>query len=518
MKILPPLLGVVASALLGCGTLRADELLPADRPIEQVVDHYLDAALKEAGVTSAPQADDAAILRRLTLDLNGRIPTTAELQAYLTDTSPDKRVKLVERLFASPAYVRHQVTEFETMFGGNGQGGGKKGRTPTGNLRTYLENAFGENRGWDRIFRELMLADERDAKLKGSAEFLRSRAKDLDRLTTEVSVLFFGVNISCAQCHDHPLVSDWKQDHYYGMKSFFARINEKSNTLEEKPTGVVKFTPHKGAEKTAPIMFLTGKTVEATEKALRPKLVEIALAADQRDFFARAIVNRVWYRLFGHGLVMPLDQMHSENPPSHPELLQWLARDLAEHGYDLRRLTRGLVLSKAYSRSSRWDGERVPAPRLFAFAPLRPLTPTQLATSLRLATLDPDSLPAPGEALEKRIGEIEISAGSLARYFVQPDDGFQVGVGEALLFSNGDALLKECLDEGKGRLIGRLKEIKEPEKLAEQAVRSVMSRSATTEEVAAMAEYLRKRSDRPAAATQQIVWALLASPEFRFNH
>jgi hypothetical protein len=514
MKILPSLLSVATSALL-CGALHAEELLPPDRPIEQVIDHYLDAALKEASVTPAPQADDATLLRRLTLDLNGRIPTVAELQAYLTDSSPDKRIKLVDRLLASPAFVRHQVVFFETLLGNNAQGG-KKGRPSTGSLRTYLETAFAENRGWDHIFRELIVADERDAKLKGCGEFLRSRIKDQDRLTTEVSVLFFGVNISCAQCHDHPLVSDWKQDHYYGMKSFFARVNEKGNSLEEKPTGVVKYTPHKGVEKTAPIMFLSGKTVDAKEKALRPKLAEIAL--EQREFFSRAIVNRLWHRFYGHGLVMPLDQMHSENPPSHPELLQWLARDVAEHGYDLKRLTRGLVLSKAYARSSRWDGERVPQARLFAFAPLRPLTPTQLATSLRLATLDPDSLPAPGEALEKRIAEIEKSAASLASSFAQPEDGFQVGVSEALLFSNGDALLKEALDESKGRLVGRLKEVKEPEKQSEMAVRSIMARPARTEEIAAMAEYLRKRTDRPAAATQQIVWALLASPEFRFNH
>ena len=112
----------------------------------------------------------------------------------------------------------------------------------------------------------------------------------------------------------------------------------------------------------------------------------MSLQPDQREFFARALVNRTWYRLFGYGLVMPLDQMHSENPPSHPELLAWLARDTAEHGYDLRRLIRGLVLSKAYARSSRWESEEdAPQARLFAVARLRPLTPMQLALSLRVA-------------------------------------------------------------------------------------------------------------------------------------
>src|SRR5205814_6336734 len=141
----------------------------------------------------------------------------------------------------------------------------------------------------------------------------------------------------------------------------------------------------------------------------RAKLVETALQPGQSDFFARAIVNRLWHRMFGQGLVMPLDQMHSANEPSHPELLQWLARDLVEHRYDLRRLIRGLVLSKAYSRSSRvpltlpsppgGEGQKrgtgpVPRPDPFAGAPVRARTPVQPATSLRLATADPASPPA----------------------------------------------------------------------------------------------------------------------------
>ena len=145
--------------------------------------------------------------------------------------------------------------------------------------------------------------------------------------------------------------------------------------------------------------------------------MEVALQPGERDFFAKAIVNRIWYRLFGQGLVMPLDQMHSANPPSHPELLDWLARDTAMHGYDLRRLIRGLVLSSAYARDSRWDGEEAPRPSLFAVALVRPLTPMQLASSLRLATVDPASLPPDfqSEAFEKRIESLEAGC-SLARH------------------------------------------------------------------------------------------------------
>jgi Protein of unknown function (DUF1553) len=356
------------------------------------------------------------------------------------------------------------------------------------------------------------------------------------------------VNISCAQCHDHPHVHDWKQDHFYGMKAFFARTFENAGRLAERDQGVVKFIPNKGKEKVALVMFLTGKIIEEpaapkpTEpeppakgkkgkakgvkpgktvppgEGLRAKLVALALEPGQRDYFARAIVNRVFHRLLGRGLVMPLDQMHSANPPSHPELLHWLARDVIEHGYDLRRLVRGLVLSNAYARGSRWDDGEAPEEKLFAVAQVRPLTPMQLAVSLRLATADPEGLAGTDGGAEKKLEALEKSAARLAGLFPQPGDNFQVGASEAMLFANNEGLLKEVLADAPGSLVHRLKQVPELERRAELAVRSVLSRLARPEEIRALVEYLRQREDRPAAACQQAVWALLASAEFRFSH
>jgi hypothetical protein len=518
---------------------RADGLLPPDKPIPEVVDFYIDAQLKEENLTPAPPADDANLLRRLTLDLAGRIPTVAETKAFLSAAGADKRERLVDRLMGSPAFVRHQANEFEVLLMDGSRA----------SLRDYLAGAFAENRPWDRIFRELILPDQTDPKQKGANEFLRVRLKDLDKTTSEVSSLFFGVNVSCAQCHDHPLVPDWKQDHFYGMKSFFSRSYEAGRFVGERDTAVVKFKTTKGQERTAKLMFLTGTVVEeppglkpskeeprkgkrrpantggSTPPAppkfsARAKLVELALRRGQGDFFARSIVNRVWDRLFGYGLVMPLDQMHSANPPSHPELMDWLARDVAEHGYDLRRLTRGLVLSRAYARSSRWDGKEAPKPALFAVARVRPLRPMQLATALRLATAAPDAFPAglKADEFDRRLQGIEGGARGLAGLFEQPGEDFQVGVGEALLFSNGDRVQKELLADGNDRLVGRLKTIKDAKELAATAVQAVLSRPASAEEVKVLAEYVERRADRRVAACRQVVWALLTSAEFRFNY
>ncbi len=522
----------------------AASLLPPDRPIEKAIDHYVTALLNADKITPAPPADDATIIRRLTLDLLGRIPTVVETTDYMSSQDPAKKVKLVDRLLASPAFARHQATELNTLL--QAEEAGRKGVKRTA-LREYLLASLGQNRGWDSIFRELLLPDESNPKMQGANEFLKTRVKDLNKLTVDVSTIFFGVNVSCTQCHDHPHVQEWKQDHFYGMKSFFARTVDNGGFLAERDFGVVKYIPNKGKEKEAPVMFLTGKKLEVpglkdptkeekkkeqerldnakkAKKAaeppqfsLRAKLVQTALAPGQREFFARAIVNRLWHRHFGRGLVTPLDQMHSENPPSHPELLQWLARDLVEHGYDLRRLIRGIVLSDAYARSSRVEGDNAPQEKYFAVARVRPLTPMQMAVSLHLATTDQQSLASNAAELEKRLDSLETNAEGLARHFPQPGDNFQVSVSEAMTFANNESLQKDLLD-GTGNLTKKLLQESDPAKRAELAIRNVLCRPARGEETQAIVAYLLQRQDRADAACQQVIWALLTSAEFRFNH
>ena len=523
----------------------AEKLLPADRTVDQAIDYYIDAKLKEAKTISAPLADDAAILRRLTLDLDGRVPLLSEMQEYLSSTDPDKKGKLVDRLMASSAFSRHNAQQFLAFMQTSDvqRRKGDKGNP----LYDYLLTSFTENRSRDRMFREMMLPDEKDPKMQGASDFLKTRIKDLNRVTIDVSTTFFGVNVSCAQCHDHPHVQAWTQDQFYGMKSFFARTIDAGGFLGERDFGIVKYIPNKGNEKVAPIIFLNGKRIDVPgmtdptgderkkeqmrldvgkkakappappQFSLRAKLVETALAPDQREFFARNIANRLVHRFFGRGLVMPLDQVHSENPASHPELLDWLARDLAEHGYDLRRLTRGIVLSKAYARSSRWDGDKLPDEGLFALANVRPLAPMQLATSLKLATADPQAWPAERQKLEARIDTVEKAVSGLASLFPRPGNNFQVGVAEAMLFANNEALQKSLL-EGAGTLTERMKQEQDMTKRADLAVRTVLSRPGRQDELKVLVGYLQRREDRPDAACQQVVWALLTSAEFRFNH
>ncbi|MBP90422.1 MAG: hypothetical protein CMJ64_27575 [Planctomycetaceae bacterium] len=509
-------------------------LLPADQPIHEVVDHYVDLQLQAAGVGPAEQADEANIIRRTMLDLVGRIPTAAEAKLYLAAESPTKREAAVDRLVTSPGFTRHQANELSTLLMGK----------PDDKMLKYLKVAVAENRPWDQIFREMLAGKEENTR-----EFLKSRVKDLDRLANDASVVFFGVNVSCAQCHDHPLVSEWTQAHFFGMKSFFSRTFENGDHLGEREYGLVNYKTTEGEEKTAQLMFLTGTVLEEPaerkltddekkkEKELleqlkkdkkapptpaysrRAQLAEVALRDEERGYFARSIVNRVWDRLFGRGLVAPVDQMHPENPASHPKLLEWLARDLIEHGYDLRRLVRGLVLSKTYSRSSRWHSDEHPSPDLFAVANVRPLTPLQYAASLRLASMSPTWFPEDiaSEEFAKRIEQVENSARGFANLIEQPAEDFQVSVTEALLFNNSSRINTEFLRDASDTLVGQLKTIEDTKALVEAAVWNVLTRPVANE-ADTLSSYLEQYSENRVIASQQLVWALLTTNEARFNY
>jgi len=540
MRLLPALLLVAASCALSVA-LRADELLPPEAPPEQAIDHCIDARMQRAGARPAPQADDANLLRRTTLDLAGRIPTAGEARAYISCSDSGKRQQLVERLIASPAFIRQQTAEFDALL----MDGTKS------SIKEYLAKAFRENRPWDRMFRDMIVGEDGDAKQQGAIRFVASRAKDQDKLTVDTSVLFFGVNVSCAKCHDHPLVGDWKQDHYYGMLSFFSRTFEVGEFFGEREYGKVSFKTVAGESKDARLMFLTGTVVDeppseepndkskSEEKqrieelkkkkeppqppsySRRTALVDAALKDEQSEFFSRAIVNHVWNRFFGRGLVNPVDQMHSENVASHPELLAWLARDMRTSGYDLRRLIRGIVLSQAYARSSRWDSaDKRPPDSLFAVALVRPLKPWQYGTSLCVASQNPDNLPAElsPEDLDKRMESLEGAGRGLCSQFEVPTADFQVSVDEALLFSNGQKVAGELLRDGKDRLLARLADCPDDKAAAETAIWNVFARPPADEEVRAMTAFLSQRADRLADARKQLVWALLTSGECRFNY
>jgi hypothetical protein len=507
------------------------------------IDQHIAARLAKEGVMPAPTVDDGEFIRRVTLDLAGRIPTVAERDAYLQSTNVDRKQELVQRLLDSPDFVFQQRDQLDILL--------LQRDEYNEGWREYLLEATRANRPWDQLFRETMLPEEYAANDTRPVAFLKRRTSDLDAMTNDTSVLWFGVNISCAKCHDHPLVKDWTQAHYYGMAAFFKRTYQtRKGFLGERFDGVPKYTDIGGKEHEAGLMFLTGqkfdlppiesegealkklqeqiKKAEQDEKADAPprpafrpraKLVEAAQLETQQRYFARNIANRLWARFLGRGLVHPLDQMHSHNPPSHPELLNELTLELTQSGYDLRRLIQAIVLTGSYSQSIRHTAASSLAPEWFAVAVPRALTPRQLSLSLQVAGANPTKLTGlQGEDWTAKREQLERQADGLARQLAIPDEDFQVPVTEALWFSNNNRVEEGLLNSSGDRVIGYLKEMSDDHQAVQAATRCVLSREPMEEEQQAMVEYLASRNDRRESALKQIVWALVSSPEFRFNH
>ena len=524
----------------------AEDMLPQETEIVTAINHYVSAHLAKNGVNPVAPADDATLLRRTMLDLAGRIPHALEREWFHSLPEADRRRMLVDRLMQSPDFDFHHRNWLDESLLPN--------QPYNDEFRNYLLTAVQGRRSWESIFREMMKAGVAEGPEKGAAQFLKSRVQELDDLTNDTAILFFGVNISCAKCHDHPLVTDWKQDHFYGMQAFFQRTYQtrKVSALAERPFGEVKFTTTSGEEKKAAFMFLTGdqvtdrtpeypaeerKSLEERIRKLeqddaeaeivvpefrpRDELVAVALRDSKDRFFAKNIVNRVWARLLGTGLVDPLDQMHSGNPPSHPELLAWLANNLVSHGYDLRRLIQGIVLSEAYARSSEWaQPSEQPAANLFAVAKTRPLTPQQLAASLHVSVRNPEQWPAIDATDEwiKRRTDLENEANGWVREFEQPGDNFQVAVDEALFFSNSQRIQDEMLRDSDDRLLGALRKDENQNQAIEILWLTVLGRVPQVDEINSANNWLDRIPEKKNDARTQLLWALLAGPEFRFNH
>jgi hypothetical protein len=511
--MLPSLL--LMMALPSADPARPDRLADAPKIAAQI-DEQLSKHWQAKGIKTAALADDATFLRRLTLDLAGRVPTRDETMSFVQDRSSDKRTRAVRRLMDGPEYALALGRALDDSLQGKYAG--------DADFIEYLRGSLTEHKPWNTMFREMMLGPWDTKERQRANRFLARRQNSLEELTADSTSVFFGVNVSCARCHDHPLVPDWTQDHYYGMASFFAPTTEagkgkKNGEVGEKTVADLMYVTTKGERRTAKVMFLSGQKPDAAAKqGRREQLVKMAL--EEKAFFSKAIVNRLWAHLFGRGLVHPLDQMHSANPPSVPGLLEFLADDLANHGYDLDRLMAGLVASRAYQLSSIKPAGQEPSDRDFARALLRPLTPQQYAMSLLLVTGDGSFDEAKtAEARAKKYRELEGQAAGLVRLGALDGrtEKYQASTGEALLMSNRAEVQKLMAPAGKN-LVARLAALPDNGTLVETAVWAILGRPPEGDERAYLAAWVGGHKGDRAKTCGELVWALATSAEFRFNH
>jgi hypothetical protein len=347
-------------------------VLAEEQPLHALIDARL---APQAGLAQAP-CSDAEFLRRASLDLNGMPPTADEARAFIADSAVDKRVKLIDRLFTSPHYARHMANMFDLML--------MERRANThvsaDDWKAWLVKCFRENKPWNVMAREIIEANGADPATRPAARFALDRASDPNVLTRDVGRIFFGRDMQCAQCHDHPLVEDYLQSDYHGLLAFLnpsyalaSTVNGAAATVQaERPGGDVTFqsvfvgVPRRTGARTPDCVMIDEPFVlPGDEYVADPSLTNIGpvpkfsrrakLAAEatngSNEAFNRNITNRLWALMFGRGLVYPVDMQHRDNPATHPDLLQQLAARFAAMNFDMRAFLREIALTSTYQRS-----------------------------------------------------------------------------------------------------------------------------------------------------------------------
>jgi len=529
-------------------------------PLHEQIDRQIAA---KAGGPVAEPATDAEFLRRLYLDLAGTIPTAEEARAFLADTAPDKRARLIDRLLASDDYARRMEQAFTVMLLER-----RVGTTITEtDWQDYLRTSFAANKPWNQIVREIVAADGSDPAIRpGMKFFVDGGRNDHHQMTQDVARLFLGMDIQCAQCHDHPSVEDYKQSDYFGLYAYVKQSKLHTNPqtklvyfAEEPATGKVDFqSVFKSEEKSATGPKLPGgeerdipkfdKGQELAQPAkdglpaiprFRPRQeLAVDLTSADNERFRRNAVNRFWFLMMGRGLVMPLDLDHSDNPPSHPELLKLLADDFAANGFDVKRLLREIALSQVYQRSSLVPEGVTPQdalPESYRAAIFKPLSAEQMLWSGLKATGElPTVLSAAAPENSKftyndyingRITEPPSNLRDMHALFVgvfgnppgEPEEEFAPSMGQSLFLMN-ERLVLRWLEPRDGNLVNRLNQLSDANAVADELYLSVFSRFPTEEERMEVAAYLDQHQQRRTTAIGELAWALLASAEFRLNH
>jgi hypothetical protein len=320
-------------------------------PVKNFIDAAVFANLKELGIPPSPVCGDSTFLRRVTLDVAGRLPTADEAKAFLADTSADKRDRWIDGLLRSPDYADYFAGKWTAVL--------KNRRDDTSDIvsnfafHAWVRDGLLANKPYDQFVRELLAAT--GTVLDNPPVAWYKRVKEPKDQIEDVAQLFLGVRMQCAQCHHHPF-ERWSQDDYYALAAFFSRVGRKpSGTRGEDlifhQRGPATATNIKTQAALRPAAFGSPAAAIAPDEDPRLRLADW-MKSPRNPFFAKALVNRYWKHFFQRGLIEPEDDVRDSNPPSNPELLAALERHFIESGFDLKELVRAITRSSAYQLSA----------------------------------------------------------------------------------------------------------------------------------------------------------------------
>jgi hypothetical protein len=511
----------VATAPPASSESSAAQLSEPQAAIVARIDALLTEAWQDADVEPAAVADDGEFIRRAYLDITGVIPRVSEARAFLADDNPDKRAVLVERLLASPRYATHMATTWRNRILPQGADA-ERPREALG-LQKWLRTRFADNVRYDRIVGGLLMATGENE--LGPALYFQANDLAPEKLAGSAAELFMGVDLHCAQCHDHPF-AEWSQKDFWGLAAFFARTKSAddgrmnpmnmSYNLVDVDKGDV--TLPESSEVVGP-KFPGGDAAAEDEWQSRRSQLVVWLTSRDNEFFARSTVNAAWQHMFGHALVESIRPWQGEKPSVGRQILDELAVQFADSNFDLRALWRTLASTRAYQLSSRHANPGSAKPELFARMLAKPLTPEQLYDSFRLlAPVAAEGRPA---GMPVSLDEDPLRIEFVRRMRTPPGDPteYRAGTLQALMLMNG-AFTHTASAHDKSSLLGALAApYMDDEQRVDALFLATLSRAPEAEERSACLEEF-AACETPAdrrRAESDLLWALLNSTEFAFN-
>jgi hypothetical protein len=496
--------------------------IPEFKPINYV-DELALAKWKKLGLRPSPVCDDATFLRRATVDLCGRLPTPAEVKAFLADTAADKQPKLIDRLLDSPDYPAYFALRWGSILRNSNLAGADQAAYA---FHAWIKDTIARNRPYDEFVRGIVAAAGEWQDAPAINWYWQNRDDQLHQVTADVAQIFLGIRLQCAKCHHHPY-ERWGQADYYGLAGFFTRLGRKS--FGQPPPYYAAATVTTGEKDP-----LTGKTPEpkypdgpspkfTPEDDPRHALVDW-MAKPDNPFFARALVNRMWGHLMGRGLFHEVDDQRDTNPPSNPELLDALAQDFIKHKFDVKYVIRTIATSRVYQLSAvPTDGNKDDRQN-FARYYARRMPAEVFLDAVNQAT----GTKAGFNGVGTNGRAVDLPHEGFGSYFLDTFDrpkrvtvcecerSTGATLSQVLLLANSDEM-ENKIGAGDGRVAKLVKEKKSPTEAIEELYLASLSRPPTADERAKTLGYLDQQANKQ-QGLEDVLWALLNSKEFMFNH
>jgi hypothetical protein len=503
-------IGLVVLPTVATAAVAADDQPRADGVgrMSRQIDSRIEQRLDEAGMAPAEICGDSEFLRRVSLDLTGVIPTVSEVREFLADQRPDKRARRIERLLASPRHATHLAiawrrimlpTDFDPAQLDQAVG-----------LQRWLRQQFVANLRYDRLVAEF-LSSTGDQQT-GPALFYRSLDAKPEKLAAATSRIFLGLQIQCAECHDHPF-DQWTQRDFWGYAAFFAQLQPDRSMrgdayrLVDLPTGEVTLPD---SVEVVPPRFPRGDSPANDARGTRRRQLSIWMASRDNPYLAPAAVNRVWEQMFGRGLVHPVDDLGPHHQPSHPELFDELTQFFIDQGFDLRSLYRALANTKAYQRSSAGQVSESSEQPLYARMAVRRLTAEQLFDSLHRSLNLPGGAPGPDDPRRRQfVAQMETSSRDVTQY--------DLGIQQVLQLINGDPIAQSTASAQQGLLAALEAPFLDPRQQVEVLYLATLSRFPSDVERETCLQHVHAAAEG-SQPLGDVLWALLNCAEYQFNH